>query len=602
MNDTTQINIYRIDTAHKSLRHKKTADEIVEYIISVYNNTIESITHCNETEKEEAKLTLQSTKEYVKVLKSQKIKIYHFVKSLKPKWNNFFKGTIEDKSDIFNHLNKTSSFVAFYYNENNIYATIGGQAYPVIKDFIDWNFGIEVATRLINEKSNVIHQLQERDLLGTVLGRTLYFKDNHTLLDEDRFGKIYKQLVVELTPNVIQKEFGFWDDEFKNGVICEIKSGFKMRKSVNFSRMLKIMEKIDTILQQEKTIELNKVELVKNISKRIELRKTLCKILYSYYIDRSKELDYQFCHPDFQTFFSASHYRFSYSENKILNPRSIFPLFISDLSALNIKTPEDIEKKLFATKLISYNSEDKIIKNSAILIHLQIELQDEEGKTYFHIDSNWWKINDTFINDLNNQCQIIFHEKKTDLNLLPKKWNIKKGEHETDYNQKYLHEDNYIVLDKIISENIELCDIMYYNEKTLYLIHVKKGFNNSMRDLTNQISISANRLSKTLNDDKAYLKKIYQSFQKKDNNTSDYRKKINNYALIYSEEQFIELFDKSKRNIIFVLAFLDTNIKNYDIEKEIQKFNSNIAKFSLVELYRSMRSSEFEFKICPIKK
>ena len=51
---------------------------------------------------------------------------------------------------------------------------------------------------------------------------------------------------------------------------------------------------------------------------------------------------------------------------------------------------------------------------------------------------------------------------------------------------------------KALADGLELCDIMYYDDNNLYLIHVKYGFQSKIRELTNQITISARRLRETL--------------------------------------------------------------------------------------------------------
>ena len=53
---------------------------------------------------------------------------------------------------------------------------------------------------------------------------------------------------------------------------------------------------------------------------------------------------------------------------------------------------------------------------------------------------------------------------------------------------------NFIVIDTIIVDGIELCDLLYFDSSTIYLIHVKYGFRSQIRELNNQILIAARRL------------------------------------------------------------------------------------------------------------
>lgn len=58
---------------------------------------------------------------------------------------------------------------------------------------------------------------------------------------------------------------------------------------------------------------------------------------------------------------------------------------------------------------------------------------------------------------------------------------------------------------------------------------------------------------------------------------------------------FIDLF--RTRKPVFVLAVLDSGVAIRSINKHIDKFESNIAKFSLNELAKNMRNLEISFQI-----
>lgn len=67
-----------------------------------------------------------------------------------------------------------------------------------------------------------------------------------------------------------------------------------------------------------------------------------------------------------------------------------------------------------------------------------------------------------------------------------------------------------------------------------------------------------------------------------------------------SQKDFIDLV--ANRNIVFVLAVLDTSTSIRKLENDIQKFDSNIAKFSINELSKNMRNLEIDFKILQLEK
>ena len=152
----------------------------------------------------------------------------------------------------------------------------------------------------------------------------------------------------------------------------------------------------------------------------------------------------------------------------------------------------------------------------------------------------------------------------------------------------YKGDDKTIVLDTITPENIEPCDILKYDDEHVYFYHVKKGFNGSMRDLTNQVFLAASRIQEDRRSEFTYLKKVYEKMRISDT----YKEQVD------SLEEFIEIVNKKP---IFILAVKDNSTKNRNL-KDIEKFSSNIAKFSLNELVGNMRNLGIDFKITQIPK
>jgi len=65
------------------------------------------------------------------------------------------------------------------------------------------------------------------------------------------------------------------------------------------------------------------------------------------------------------------------------------------------------------------------------------------------------------------------------------------------YNLQYLEYPDTLILDRVFYDNIEkveLCDIMQIRKDMLVLVHVKKDFGASMRDVAEQIVTSASVL------------------------------------------------------------------------------------------------------------
>ena len=152
-----------------------------------------------------------------------------------------------------------------------------------------------------------------------------------------------------------------------------------------------------------------------------------------------------------------------------------------------------------------------------------------------------------------------------------KQW--EKYQNETDFNNSHKKDENTIVIHPYTLNNIELCDLIKYNEKEVYLFFVKDGFEGSIRDLSYQVYNTAKIIETDINSSYKYLEAFYDAF------SLNYPDEIN-----LSKLEFIELF--KLKNIKYVFAFRDK--KNRSLLKKPEAFGSNIAKFALIDLVQKM--------------
>lgn len=159
---------------------------------------------------------------------------------------------------------------------------------------------------------------------------------------------------------------------------------------------------------------------------------------------------------------------------------------------------------------------------------------------------------------------------------------------EEDYNNLYNSEGSF-VLDRLLIDNIELCDILQIKDNKAYLIHVKDGFDVKLRDCYIQVVLSAKRLKMDLHDSSGtnYLIPTLEAFNERSQS-----------HLIDIESLVTKLSGKTMQ-IVFVLAYRNNNLfMGNDVDK-IRRSNSNIAKYSIVNVVREMNGL-FDFKICDI--
>ena len=359
------------------------------------------------------------------------------------------------------------------------------------------------------------------------------------------------------------------------------KNSFKINQSIDYSEMLNVVKKLDLIMQQNANFNINDITKIdKNKNEKL-IKELENLVLVSLWNNRNnlEALDeaLDFIHKDFENFLKASKFKFAKTYHE--NNETLFRTIISKFTDI---TKDEFEKKLKSFSVVSLDEEETELTKETIYNHLVYEI-NHSTKSYFLINGTYYEITSNFKSSLNESCKNFISENYD--NGLNKAWD--NTDTEGVYNLSYKGENSTIVLDTITPENIESCDILKYDDNFVYLYHVKKGFNGSMRDLTNQVFISANRILEDINTSKTYLKSIYRKMQLTDN----YKNQVQN------EAEFLSIFNGKK--LCFVIAIKDSGATGRSIQN-IQSFSSNIAKFALNELINNMNNLGVKLKITQI--
>jgi len=547
------------------------------------------------------------------------IQLLYKKKASNPAWKEFFSNIATPDQDILKPFqSKIESFAMFLRNDSsgNLYAITGGFGHCPIQDYIDENFGIDILSRIIKKEDKILKAVKEKSVQGGILGSTKFFRNNYNFFENDDFGKIYQELKANLDRKILKKYFGFSLDDIKSDSTCIAKTSFKINKAISLPQLFKIINSCEYIIKnpsKDPSLEPIVINNVRKINKKKnqklveELEDTLFKQLWDRYGDIDADIDFDLCSKDFEKYMTASRYvlrkgsstKNFFGKYEFVELRNIDQIFEELKKHSNKPTSlAELRDLLESLKIYSYNDESSFeLTKEWMIYHLMgdISLGD---KKYFLIDNQWYEIMEDFINRLNEDCASFV--KRNPYNCLDKEWNYtKSGDDENKYNQKYFNEKNTIVLDKILADNIESCDILKWDEKSIYFCHVKAGFGNTMRDLCNQILVSAIMISNDLAGSKEYIGKIYDSLKKK-KGSGGYFGKVGDQSDKYTKEEFVKLFkDKTP---VFVLAVLDTYKDSRNLEVDMAKFRSSIAKFSLQELRKRMKGIDMTLKITQIKK
>lgn len=443
----------------------------------------------------------------------------------------------------------------------------GNLAYFAIQKYIDTNFGLDILSRIIDPNSNIVKSAKGQNVVGSTQGQLSIYRQLHSLSDIEDFGRIFQELNASIKKEFLEK-FGIeTDKDFKN---CCAKSSFQIRTSITSDTIEKY---IDGCLEV-KTLPAQPINSSRQLDKKKDkdliekIKENAVKELWQKIIDGE---NIEICHKDFDKYLNAESYKCVYKGNA---EDISFNIYLKDLKDLFEINEERFKIFLRLAKITSYDADNKPLTNDSLFNHLFIEHDEivgEKHQKYFILNGNVYKLENAFIDSLDNKIKNL---KNRDLFIENTLESWSKNNSETKFNELYLNKTGYIVVHPYKHKQIELCDIIKYNDKNLYLYFVKDDFKGTIRDLSYQVFNTA----KIIENDKAsnykYLDEFYVAFKKA------HADRIN-----LCKDEFIKLFSK---RITYVFAFRDEN--NKSLKEKPESFGSNIAKFSLIDLVQKMNT------------
>ncbi|BDS10937.1 DUF6119 family protein [Aureispira anguillae] len=593
------IKLYKVDKDYYRLSQIKSNKRIIERIIQLAREKIKM--------KKEFKI------EEIPYMVEGNITYYLYVHNFSEKksdWVKFFPTELTSNLE-FDILN--ISILLFIDNGFDIFIVVGGKGFQLVIPFIDHTFGLSILSRLIKPEEDLITSINSRGITGNRSGLSEQFRNEFRMIDFVRFGKVPTELHITLSQNISNIHFDFLQS--KTGERIKIYAGksFKIKKNIDFKKLHKIVEEMGHILSIVPSDFLSTYIEIKNHRK---IEEELTPLLHqSIFQDLSqvatygsstaqnensligKRFKFDLSHPEkIAQFYEADYYilkekteKGKYSEfNRVQNKENIYDSVVKRIIELGYHL--DFYKfRAFAQgiRVVSY-SDGKLSTSASFFYHFTSEFLFE-NRPIFLVDNKWYELKNSFVSDLEFECTETIKAYKLPSHILPLPWDKAVTKKESEYNLKYDDLDNYIVLDTITPNGVELCDILYIEKDKIYLVHVKFGFDAALRELTNQVTLSARRLyedKKSGNFD--YLGKVYDGIILKQKSNFNYTK-----------AGFISLFDKK---ITYVFAFASQLKHDYLVEENIHKYKSNIARYSLVQCNQDMKAFMYDLNIWQIRR
>ncbi|MBF4508418.1 TIGR04141 family sporadically distributed protein [Flavobacterium sp. JLP] len=595
MSEKIQNNFYLLKETKKEFKKLKIVEEKIDftYLKKLFR----------EKQFKEQTILSNLSKEY-------EIKLYYKKTTTPIKWKDFIKTIVNPNQEILKSSYSTSeSYIIIFYNSKTkkYFASTGGYAHVVVQEIATNDFGLEILSRILKADDKALRSSKERNLTGGIQGSIKFFRNDYNLYENESFGNIYNELNASINKDQLVKVFGFAKHNLKLDSLCIAKNSFSLKKSISFTELLNIIEKCENLIKTPKIVEINSVE---------KISKSDSVLLYNLWVDLNQKIYANYINPN--TFFSVE-----------ISNKDFEKYYYANSTTVSISIKNKVEKLLFEEGIRNIQTildQIRILDSSLSLIDFEkcidsgyIETIDENGsvltrdslknhfctevslsgsnKSYFLIEKDWYEIGKTFIDKINEQSTHFITSNKY---KGPKMEKWLKGT-ENEYNSKYFKISNSFVFDKFTPENIEACDVMRWDNEKVYFYHVKKGFNNSMRDLCNQIFIASRKIKEDSKNGYIFLDLLYETVTK-NKGVTNYSKDAKKYLFKNITKSDFKNLVKD-RTFVFVLAVLDDSVGSIrKLETDIDKFESNIAKFSLNELCKGLRNLEVEFQILQLER
>jgi hypothetical protein len=516
-------------------------------------------------------------------------------------WAKFFPAEYTEGISINYQI---PSILVLINTKSGIFAIIGGGFYKYILPFLDTSYGLNTYSRIMNPVKDEIITIKTRGVTGLRAGMSEQFKDNYRLMDYIKFGKIPTELKIKLSLETADLYFNQFLTARSPNIILSISGGFNINKKLDFRELgflIKILEHFETKEPNDFFSSYKEITNKDVISR--SLKPAIINELFNKRdnILNNKISNFDVCYPNkIDDFYSADEYEIKLREEKRkykkigrTNDKSeILRIILKFLNDENFDNNlSNFSHKIYSIYIYTYkNHTKKAILKTALIYHLNTELNIDKLGTFIYLDSKWYKLREIFVKEMNVRCSEILNANDLKNSILDIEWvrkNTIRRENESTYNDKY-NKNNYLVLDAISPESIELADVIYIEKDTLYLCHVKYGFSTEMRELYSQIISSARRLKNDLKDENnEYLRAVYNGLKLKNKNRG------------LLENDFLNLFKKAEK-IKYVMC-VTSHLKNKPLQTNINKYTSNIAKLSLIQCYTEMRTEYYDLSFEVIK-
>ena len=506
--------------------------------------------------------------------------------------------------------------VLFFYKDEDIYCLTFGSGYHLISQYADKDFPFDFGIRVYSGSFSAADSI---GVSGPVYHQSGLFRGSgYRFGKREGYGKIWKKMIGPISKQIIKKSPVLAEILRKKQVNLEIKSSITFKKSLNLDEIFLLMKEISELMDEEPTKENKRKFAFMQTLKRVaddETKNNLYDALFKRLHAIGKSKDYEkfeefdfFLYKDDKTFLNyinANSYELIIGTGfRQIIKESDVPK-ITDVLQVLFENKEGIDRESVFKNSMVYDalkvSTDSLTREYKLYEFIEGEVVFN-GKTYFLIDGEFYDASQDLLAYLKQDfIEEFFGDQESiesEIPFIDWKKILKDGGTkkyiEDDFNKKQAECKNFYLGDKVFYSSdergkIELFDLLYHKKNRsrddeLFIIHVKNGFNGSMRDACSQVRMSAEVIENAIqNGDE--LKEFYKKF-----------KKVNEERIGYST--FMKMLRESKRTYVLAPGVISFTKEDF----ESKKLHSHISKFETLELQKNIKQTKARFLLQPIFK
>ncbi len=576
--------VFQINRNHFELSKFKNHLECIKFVCGMHHASLDHV---------EGKINL-STSTYGDI----EHHFYHFEAYDGPSpWQDFIPKGVADGNDF---RVRTLSFVLFMVHQDQIFCVVAGSGMMAIKRFINHHFGTDLYERIsIPQEDNVL-SIKSRGVTGGDAASSSVPRIERLVQEVLAFGMVPTNMLIELSEHISKDLFGFIPSD-KPRLVVEVASYFKLIPKVSFAELQELVRTLANILvampQKHLTcfVRVEDKEISDGRYSQQLLREIRDDMVRRHSPSRSEyviPMDIDFMHPSMLEKFVQSEVYKVYFRNSLkpaFEVQDRRTIYHETLSYIYQNYPNlsqfDFNGLLMSSRVKGFRGERQTT-TATVLQHITCEIEFN-GRPVFHVDTEWYEARGNFEAELNAQFATFIAARNTGAGHFDLDWK-EYMKSEAQYNSAYLNHGSgkCFVFDTIVYENIELCDVLIWDSEELNLVHVKRGFDASMRDLSYQVLLAARRLATDkISGEFIYLKEIVRKYNEKG-------------GPLLSAEKLIAAVQNLR--VKFTMAVARPKLERPHVFTNHTEYNSNIAKFALIETSKQMSTSSFGFGVTEI--